>query len=300
MSSADHVLALDLGGTRLKVGRVDVGRGRVHDVRTADTAGRSGAAALAVVAEVGRAAAAGAGGVGLAVPGIVEDQRITALPGKFDGIVGLDLGAWLRDTFGVPAHVTNDAIAYGAGEVRHGAGAGAHRAVVVTIGTGVGVTVYEDGLPTGTGPYGAGILGGQIPISDPTGPLDTNGRAGTIEARCRAATITHRAAEAGCDATDVPAVLAAARDGDERALVVVDETRRWLATALVALAHAHGPDVVVLGGGAMPADSPVLSGLEDAVNAQLWPGYEVRVRPAALGDHASLLGLAHLTVRGRS
>ena len=62
-------------------------------------------------------------GVGLCVAGLVgDDGRVVALPGKLDGIVGLDLPAWLEDRFGVPARVRNDAVAYGIGEATRGGG----------------------------------------------------------------------------------------------------------------------------------------------------------------------------------
>jgi glucokinase len=300
------VLAFDLGGTRLKAGVVDVDDGSVHGFTTADVHGLGADAALAEVDRVGHAllgndlVVSQPEGVGLSVPGIVDDGTITSLPGKFDGIVGRDLRALLSHVFGLPSTVANDALCYGAGEARFGGGAGGSRVLVVTIGTGVGVAVYEDGLPLGRGPLGAGILGGHIPFAEDIGPVDTNGRRGTIEARCAAAAIVHEATAAGLGAVDVREVYAAHAAGDERAMQAIDAYRGWLTRALVALAHAHGPDVVVLGGGPIRADDPVVDGLEARVNDLLWPGYELAVRRATLGDHASLVGVAHLCAQERS
>lgn len=296
------VLALDLGGTRLKAGCVDPATGTVAGFTSAATEGRDADGALAVIRRVGSDLAEQATGtqVGLAVPGVVDDGTITALPGKFDGIVGIDLSAWLKEVFGRSALVVNDAIAYGAGEARFGAGADAVRVVVVTIGTGIGVSVYEHGVPLGSGARGGGTLGGHIPISEATGPVDTNGRQGTIEARCNAAAIVHYARETGLDVSDVPDVYEAVRAGDPAAVSAINTYRTWLVRGLVALAHAHGPDTIVLGGGPMTSDNPVIVGLEDAVNDRLWPGYLVRIRTAVLGDHASLAGVAHLCLQGPS
>lgn len=299
------VLAFDLGGTRLKAGVVDVDDGSVDGFTTADVHGLGADAALAEVDRVGHDLvngdhSRGVGGVGLSVPGIVDDGTITALPGKFDGIVGRDLHAVLADAFGLPSTVANDALCYGAGEARFGGGAGGSRVLVVTIGTGVGVAVYEDGLPLGRGPLGAGILGGHIPFAADEGPVDTNGRRGTIEARCAASAIVHEAATAGLDTADVREVYAAHAAGDDRAVQAIDAYRGWLTRALVALAHAHGPDVVVLGGGPIHVDDPVVDGLQAQVNDLLWPGYEVAVRRATLGNHASLVGVAHLCARESS
>lgn len=289
------VLCFDLGATRLKAGLV--AGGCVEAFETRSTRALDGPAALELLADVGGELRRDhdVSAVGVGIPGIVDDGRVVALPGKFDGLVGTDVRAQVRERLSLEALVVNDAVAYGAGEASHGSGVDASRVVVITIGTGVGVTVLEHGRPVADGPLGAGILGGQIPISaDDSGPRDTNGRSGTIEARCSAAAVMHHAREAGATQPDIPALYAAHRAGDPTARAAVDLNRQWLTHAIVALAHAHTPDVVVLGGGPMTADSPVLDGLDEAVNERLWPGYETRVAQAVLGDRASLLGLAHL------
>jgi glucokinase len=322
--SREPVLAFDLGGTRLKAGVVlyDAGRGARESAaetgshgggrRTgSDTARVEGFVvtesapdadrALGIVEKIGRKLLDEhrCKAVGLCVPGLVgDDGRIIALPGKLAGIVGRDLAGWLCERFNVGRSdvvVVNDAIAFAAGEASHGAARGHGRAVVVTIGTGVGVAVTENGAPIGSGPLGGGLLGGQIPIADdPTGPTDTNGKHGTIEALCAARRIVDYANAAGASFATVREVYAAADDGDDAACSGLDRYRRHLCRALVALAHAHAPSVIVLGGGPMAAGNPVLSGLQAMVDAELWPGYAVALVPAALGDDAALLGLAHL------
>jgi predicted NBD/HSP70 family sugar kinase len=139
------------------------------------------------------------------------------------------------------------------------------------------------------GPLGGGILGGQIPIDDGTrGPRDTNGKRGTIEALCAGRRIVSLAQ----DFASIPEVYAAAAAGDQRATRALDVYRRDLARGLAALAHAHTPSIVVLGGGPLPPDNPVLPGLATLVDDWLWPGYAVTLAAAARGDEAPLLGLA--------
>ncbi|HVL81205.1 MAG TPA: ROK family protein, partial [Actinomycetota bacterium] len=161
------------------------------------------------------------------------------------------------------------------------------------IGTGFGVCVVRDGGPVGRGVVGGGILGGQIPISEATdGPVDTSGRPDSIEAFCRADRIV---AEAGSRFSSVQEVFEAHRSGDQDASAALDRYRRHLARAVAALAHAHAPEVVVLGGGPMTEDTPILDGLQQLVDERAWPGYSVEVRRASLGDAAALAGLAHLS-----
>ena len=266
MSTANSVLAFDLGGTRLKSGAV-----REGVLRALATTEMKGRAAVEMLLESARELAPHhpPAAAGVSVPGIVDCGRVVSLAGKHPGLEGVDLAATLRDELGVPVVVVNDAIAYATGEAVAGAARGHDRAVVVTVGTGIGVGVVEKGAPVGHGPLGGGILGGQIPIATTSEHLDTNGRRGTIEALC--------SAQRTCDGIDL--------------------WRQHLVRALGALAHAHTPSVLVVGGGPLRAPTHLLDGVEERVNKHLYRGYRVAVRRAALGDGAALVGVAHLATR---
>jgi glucokinase len=291
-----RVIAFDVGATRLKSATVE--DGRVGDVITRPTRGLAGPAVveLLVATATELAATSDVDAVGVAVPGIVDDGRIVALAGKFDGIVGADLAGTLTAAVGVPAIIVNDAIGAAVGEAVAGAGVGHQRVVMVTIGTGVGTAVVEDGRPLGAGPWGGGLMGGQIPIGDAhTGPVDTSGHHGTIEALCAA----DRLLDAELGLTEVPDLLAAWERREIGAVAVVATYRRSLELALLALAQAHAPSVIVVGGGPLStAAGWLLDGMSEAVSSRLWPGHDLVVVPAALGDAAALAGVAALAARG--
>ena len=245
------MLAIDLGGTRLKAGVVPGGDVEVvaHDSPTLS-------GALACLEEVlDRVAPDGSDVVGLCMPGVIDHDRVVALPGKLAGAVGFDLVAWLTACTGGRAFVVNDAVAYAVGEAAQEPG----RTLVVTIGTGIGTCVVEDGRPLGKGPLGGGTLGGQLPLTE-DGPTDTSGRHGTIEAWCRA------------DRVDEPGYP------------------QMLARGMAALCLAYAPDTLVIGGGG--ARPELVKGLDLA--PLLWSGQQVAVRMARYGDAAALHGLAAL------
>ena len=264
------VLAVDLGGTRLKSAELT---GGVPGPVTAVAHGGEWLDAL-------RAASAGASAVALAVPGVVSDGRVVSLPGKLSGIENADLSALL----GVPVMlVVNDAIEYGVGTAP-----GAGRWVVVTLGTGVGCAVVEDGRPLGRGPFGGGVLGGQVVIGAESGPLDTSGARGTFEAHCRADALV--ASVPG--AADVASAYELVAAGDPAALQGFSDFRQWLVRGLATLCLAHAPDGVVVGGGA--ARPELLDGLEHDLRAHLWHGQSVVLQLDSLGDAAALHGLGRL------
>ncbi len=282
-----NFVAVDLGGTRLKAGRMAHGESLPADVFTIEHDGDWRRGLQTVLDHFGEV-----GELAVCVPGLVDRGRVIALPGKLPGIEGKELGAAL----GMPLLLTNDALAYGVGEAVHGAGRGHERVVVVTIGTGVGVAVVEDGAPLGRGPFGGGILGGQIPISlaAEEAPTDTSGRTGTFEALCRASSLLASVPAAKA----VPEAYHLLRSGDEHTAKGFDEYRVWLTRGLTALALAHAPSAIVVGGGA--AQDGLLDGVEGAIAPQLWPGQRVKVRLAELGDEAALAGLGVLWRRSES
>ncbi len=304
MQRMPDFIAIDLGGTRIKAGFIAAGGTQVAAPQTVPTPA-DGPAALARVCDLARAFDLPQKtflAVGLAIPGLVRDHStLLDLPGKLPGLVGRDLRAALEDATGHPAIVLNDALAYGLGEVTAGAGRGFERVVVMTIGTGIGVSVMERGAPLGDGPLGAGTLGGMIPIADGDPELlDSNGQAGTIEALCAARRLVDYANAAGGGFTSVPEVFAAHGRADPAARKGVERFRTCLARALVALAQAHAPSAIIVGGGPITFGGPILQGLEARVRTTLWKNHELTILPSALGDAAALLGLRHEFVRVRS
>ncbi len=283
------MLAIDLGGTRVKAAMFD--RGAVGDLVVVEHGAETLDSALRAVDQVvGRLAPHGVDAVGLCVPGLVDDDsRVVALPGKLDGIVGADVVGWLRHRTGGTATVVNDAIAYGVGA----AGDLPGRNVVVTIGTGVGTAVIENGEPLGKGPLGGGLLAGQLPLTA-DGPPDTSGRRGTIEGWCRADRLLAEVREAGCAVEDVPAAYDAALAGHPAAVAGVQAYRGWLARAVAALCLAYAPEAVILGGGPVRPDGMLVDGLADQVQPLLWPSQNVRVLASEHGDAAALVGLSRL------
>jgi glucokinase len=296
--AARRLLAFDVGGTRLKAGVVATNNGAVRMSRVETIAGLNADGVLASVARIGRELLAeeNCEGVGLCVPGMVDRHRtVISLPGKLHGIVGYDLAGWLDSEFGVAPVVVNDAVAYGVGEASFGAGRGYRRVVVLTIGTGVGVALIQDGRPLTTGAVGGGTFGGHIPISERTeGYTDSNGRPDTIEALCCARRIVDYANEFGEGTDSVEDVYDAHSHDRPGARRGIERYRSHLTRALVALAHAHAPQAIVLGGGAMTPGNPITDGLRAAVSERLFGSYELDIEIARLGDLAGLCGLARI------
>ncbi len=209
-----HTLAIDLGGTAVKLGVFAAGRlvaddefaldgelsldalGHAVDrlLATAQGMGEGASSpsdgtprAAAVPAQAAPAAAAPAvgplAGVGIAVPGIVDPAgtRLLAAHGKYAGLHDVDLSAWSAERFGRAAVVENDARAALIGEAADGIARGATDAVLLTLGTGIGTAALIDGRPL-RGRHGhAGVLSGHVTV-DLDGPRCPCGNIGCAEA----------------------------------------------------------------------------------------------------------------------
>ena len=142
-------MGLDIGGSGVKAAVVDVGRGELvgDRVRLKTPRPATPAAVLEIVARI-RRKLDWQGPLGCGFPGSFRSGKVSAAPNLDPSWVGLDLVAELQRILGAePVAVGNDADAAGLAEIRLGAGRGvAGTVVLVTLGTGVGTAVFNNGV----------------------------------------------------------------------------------------------------------------------------------------------------------
>ncbi len=305
-------LAIDLGGTRIKAGIVVEHEVVAQSiVPTEDEQGFAHVLdrIIAVVEQLLRERPVV--GIGLSLPAVVDVARGTVLDVRknLSGLIGFPLVDVLQRRFNLAVAVENDARLYGLGEMTAGAARGVENLVCLTLGTGVGCCVVQDGAIL-RGSHGTGgILGGHMTI-ETYGPVCTCGNIGCVEAFCGAPALvaamvarvaTQPSRPSYSDAVTPEAIMAAAARGDEPASTVVAEYVRRLSAAVVSYIHVYDPDLVVLGGGLMHAADRILPSIRQFVREHAWtsPPRPIPVRAAALGDAAALVGAAAL-VRGQA
>jgi len=139
---ADRTLAIDIGGSGIKLARLD-GAGRVIGEPVRRPTPPPPVAPEAVTATIA-AAAAGLGEferVAVGFPGVVRDGRILTAPNLGTELwAGFDLAAALVESLQKPVRVMNDADVQGFGAIR---GEGVE--MVLTLGTGAGTAIFRDG-----------------------------------------------------------------------------------------------------------------------------------------------------------
>jgi glucokinase len=304
----DHVLALDVGGTKLAAGVV--GRdGRVRSRLVEPSRVEDGPdAMIARHLELGRRAVAASDvpwaeirAIGIACGGPLDPvhgviQSPPGLPGWDD----VPLAEIVSSALDRPAVVDNDATAgalaewwYGAGRAG-GPGRGPVRDLVfVTISTGVGGGLVLDGRVYRGAAGNAGELG-HLTV-DYRGRRCGCGRRGCLEAYASGTSIAARAREA-LAAGDEPSTLRSlewvtARDvaeaaaaGDPVAARIWDETMEILGSAIANILDVFNPELVVLGGGVTRAGRQLLDPVREI-------GRSLAMAPAARSGEVVLAGL---------
>jgi glucokinase len=244
-------------------------------------------------------------GAGVGICGIVQDVGFVASAGNI-GMNGFDLRAELATRLGHDVMVVNDVQAAALAE-----SAEAPRGstvVMLTVGTGVGGAIVADGrLVLGRG--AAGDFGhGTV---DAAGPPCACGGRGCLEQLASGGVLdglARKLARGGksrilSDLSKRRAVHAgdldaAAVEGDPEAVEVMRTAALRLAAGVRNVAAASDPDVLVLGGGAVPPGSYLRAAVEVAWEEQRSPWTHLELVEPKWGDDAGLVGVSLLFAGG--
>lgn len=310
--TAEAVLALDIGGTKLAAGLVEP-TGRVRSFLVAPTPATPGPA-LDVLFALGRKAVADAGtewaavgAVGIGCGGPLDAERgVLLAPPHLPGWRDVPVTELAEAAFGVPAALENDATAAAEAEHRFGAGVGTANLVYLTLSTGVGGGVVLGGRIY-RGARGNGAELGHVLVDWQGRPCRGCGGRGCLEAYVSGTSIAERAAELvhpdsslstvyPVTAADVAAHAAA---GDPLAARVWRETVDALGRGLTSIVNVMEPELIVLGGGVTRAGDALVAPTREIVRAAAMTpgGRTVRVERAALGDRVGVVGAAMVAMR---
>lgn len=313
-------IGIDIGGTKVSAARVHPGNHAEECVQgfikqPTPTNPEDFLAALTQMIEALSASELGTlevGAVGIATAGIVDPVAGSIL-GSTGNIPFLrqisQLKALLESKVSLPVTVENDANAAAYGEYKQGAGSGVSDLLMITLGTGVGGGIILNGELVHGGHCAAAEVG-HIAVSMSRERLCTCGKWGCWEAYASGTGLALTAqsmlrATPNASASRVMMgqnnilevnthqVIEAAEEGDPLALKILSVWHEHIATGLGSLINVLDPGVIVIGGGMAPFVN--LERLTQLTNerAMLPP---VDLRLALLGNHAGLVGAAHLAL----
>lgn len=311
-----YAIGVDVGGTKIAAGLVD-GRGRILARARRESPAANSNLIEDTIADLVRELAVGhdVAGVGVGAAGFVDARRSTVLFAPNLAWRNEPLKAELESRLDLPVTVENDANAAAWGEFVFGSGMDFDDMIMVTVGTGVGGGIVNNGhLVRGA----AGVAGeiGHLRVV-PDGRQCGCGNKGCWE-QYASGTALVRDARAAADADPTlaaavidlaggdpdritgPDITRLAAEGDDFSLARVDELAQWLGQGMATLAAILDPAVVVVGGGVAETGELLLAPVRRYFEAELTGRShrpEIQIRQAQLGNDAGLIGAADLARR---
>jgi glucokinase len=305
------LVGLDLGGTNVRAAAISPDGQLIHWQDAPIEAARGPQAGLQTIQNQIRQLLATVDqpllAIGMGSTGPLDRQRgCIQNPYTLPGWEDVEIVRPLREWFGVPVALENDADAAALGEAWVGAGQGVPRMEMVTIGTGVGTGLILDGQIY-RGLEGQHPEGGHIVI-DPSGPQCYCGARGCLESLvagpaiagfARAApglesSLLYAACQGDLQRIDARMVFDAARRSDPLCLGLVEQTAGYIGIGLVSMMMLLLPDCIVLTGGVMRSYD-LLEARTRSIIARhdvIIPAAKVRIQQAALGQQAGVFGAA--------
>ena len=306
------VIGIDLGGTNVRVGVVTPSGELLTADKAPIKARRGPQYGLTRIIELVEQVRSRTGdrpllGIGVGSTGPIDREHgMVKNPYTLPTWENVSILEPLREHFGVPAVLENDADVAALGEAWLGAGRGVDRLAAVTVGTGIGTAfIYRGQIYRGFGDHHG--EGGHM-LLDPNGPECYCGGRGCWEMLAAGPAIGRLAREAsarepglmlelaGGDLQKIAAhhMVTAARRGDPVALKVADQVGMYLAWGMVNLVALLMPECVVLSGGVMESFDlfePEFRRVFYRHNV-MSPVEQIHIAHAQLGSQAGILGAA--------
>lgn len=298
---AGWVLGLDVGAARVR-GAIANLTGEI--VARADVRAKASSARTLIqqVAQTAHGLAAEAG-----VPRRRLSFAVVGSPGVFEPSTGHvamahNLPGWgrqgvfdeLRKMLGVPMRFENDVNLATLGERWHGLGKDVDNFAYLHVGTGVGLGLVLRG-ELYRGSHGSAGEVAYLPLAT-TDPHDRAvRRSGALEAALGAEGVIGVAKAAGIREPGTPKeIFDAAREGNTRAMKVVDTVARRIALAIAAISPIIDPELVIVGGGIGRNGDLLLEPVERELKA-ISP-FHPRIESSGLGADAELQGAVSLAL----
>lgn len=318
MDVRKSAVGIDLGGTKLALGRVDE-KGRMIESVRYDThkAGGPGAVTGQIVEGVRRLDHAGSisvSGIGIGVAGQVDHETGTVRFAPNLDWHDVALRAEVEKACAIPVVVTNDVRAALWGEWLFGAGKGADDLICIFVGTGIGGGIVCGGRVLEGCSNTAGEIGHMTVALN--GPLCNCGNRGCMESIAGGWAIARTTKErvkadpvhggkvlemAGGKIDDITAktLAQAFYAGDPLAREIMNDVTDALAAGIAALVNAVNPCRIILGGGIIEGMPDLISQIDNGVRRRALRAATgcLKIAASKLGHDAGIIGAAALAMR---
>ena len=309
----DYYIGIDLGGTNIVAAVVDE-YGTIYGRSTRKTkAPRAYKDIFKDMSKCAKDAAKESGvdfnsivAVGIGCPGAIDKEKGTVEFSNNLEFYNVPIIKEMESLLGKKVYVENDANAAAWGEYLAGSGKGTKSMIMITLGTGVGSGIVDDGHLI-TGAYEKGAEIGHMVITL-NGEKCTCGRRGCFEAYASATALINQTKKAMKDNPDSKMWEKAKKlsdvDGktafyskDKVAKDVVKNYLSYLSEGIVNIVNIFQPEIICIGGGVSNAGEKILKPIRKAIKGFSFARFgkkQTEVQIAKLGNDAGIIGAALL------
>jgi len=305
--SKKFIVAVDLGGTNLKIGILDLKYNiRRKEVLSTGKFDRKEDLILAIesgIKSIIRAAflkQSSILGIGLGLPGPVDSKR--GIVHFFPNIPGwreVNLKELLEKRLKLPVVLDNDAKLMALAEYKLGDAGSFRNVLCITLGTGVGGgLILEKRLYRGED-NAAGEIG-HLPINE-KGPRCNCGGVACLESYLGNNRIRQEASKIFSKGISLEELSALSKKGNQKAINIWEKTGERLGIALAGAVNLLNLDAIIIGGGVANAGKILFEKLKITIRLRGMSVQSGRVKifKARLGENAGLIGAAILVKEGR-
>ncbi len=248
-------------------------------------------------------------GIGIGVPGIADINSDNIIYCTNLGWKNVPLGIKIKEVFGLPVYIENDATVAGLAEKIKGVTKDAINSIFITIGTGIGGgIIINNKIYSGSHKKGSEI--GHMIVGKNF--YDCNcGNNGCLETFSSATAMIKYAKklmsdgqkttlldkmEGSTEDIDAKMIVECAKNGDKVCNKVVDRMVKYLSLGIGNLINLLDPDIIVIGGGVSKAGDFLLQKIRSEVyNFVIFKEEKkTEIVLAELGNEAGLIGAALL------
>lgn len=291
-----NILALDIGGTAIKVATVSLDGTILASAEYPSEGKKGGPHILNKICEI-ISSHKDYDKIGISTTGQVDSTtgNIVFANENVPNYTGMELGKIIADKFGVPVAVENDVNAAALGEAHYGAGKEYSDFLCLTYGTGVGGAIIM-----GHEIYGGskGVAGefGHI-ITHPEGLMCGCGQKGCYEQYASTTALVRMCMAEDSKFENGRIIFEEMHKGNSRVQAIINNWIDEIVLGLRSLVHIFNPSCLILGGGILEQDY-VIQEINSRLHHKIMPSYAgVVVRKALLGNNAGVLGATHLVLK---
>ncbi len=310
-----YIIGVDLGGTNIKAGIYDLEFVAVKELSIPTEAAEGPSHVLGRIREAVRLITDEENiplemveGMGIGVPGLLEPVAgISFFSPNFPGWENVHVINEMKQHYDFPIFIDNDVRVNLYGEWLQGAGRGYNNLVLITLGTGLGSGVVNDGKVMYGTSYSAGEIGhmnmyrsGRPCKCGSSGCLgryvSAIGMVNTFKEKLNEGRTSMIQTWTNHQEDQITALMIseAYELGDDLAIEVMQETGTILGFGLANVVNILNPELIIVGGGMAAAGDKLLSPVRETVNqhALKLSGGKCRIVLAELGSRSGTIGAA--------